>query len=88
MDQTIYENFRLRRKKTKIITDASEAVVAIPPIAGVEPVQVELALRPVTPQVQDVRVTAGVEKRTGYHPRHRSSNDLGAESYLGSRANR
>ena len=74
-----------RRKKTNTIADAGEPVVAIPAVARIEPVPVELAIGAIAPQVQNVTVAIGVKKYAGYHLNHRPSNTLGAVSCSGSR---
>lgn len=71
--------------RMKRIADAREEVVAIPPIARIEPVPVELAVRAIPPEVQHIAVAVGVRKCTRYRLNHRPLSALGAESYPGSR---
>lgn len=57
----------------------------MPPIAQVEPVPVELAVRAIPPKAEHIAVAVGVGKNTKYRLNHRSLSTLGAESYPGSR---
>lgn len=66
----------------KRVSDEREAVVAIPPI--VEPVEVELAVASVAPEIEDVRVAVRVAPRTSYRLHHHPLSALGVESYAGS----
>lgn len=72
----------------KRIADARKTVVAMPPIARIQPTPVELALRTVPPELQDITIAGGVRKYTRYHPNHYPLNTLGTESHLGSRTER
>lgn len=73
-------------RRTKRFADAGKHVVAVPLIARIKPVPIELALRAIPPQIQDVAIAIGVRKCTRYHPNHCPSNTLEDELHLGSRA--
>lgn len=67
MDKTISDKTKPRQlitglKKIKRVANAREKTVAIPPIARIQPVPVELAVRAVPPQIEHVAVAIGVRK--------------------------
>lgn len=61
----------------KRVSDERETVEATPPI--VEPVEIELPVAGVTPEIEDVRVAVRVAPCTSYHLLHHSLNTLGVE---------